>query len=366
MVDRARTLHELLKDERQELIDRWSERTRAALGGGLLSPAELLDHVPSFVDELVAALFPEALPLPGRSPHAVEHGAQRLRLGFDVGEVVREYGILHLTIIDLAAEAELAIGFAEQEVVGRWINGAIADAVSQYVAQRDAELGRQASEHIGFIAHELRNPLSAARLALIRLRSRELAGGGAVVELLERNLQRAADVVDSTLTHAWLKMGVTPRPERVPVRPFLDEVRQDAEGEAERRGIRVEMSVEPALVLEADPRLLRSAVANLLLNAIKFSAPSTTVSVKAHRVDDGRVCIEVADSCGGLPPGRADELFTPMIQRGRDRSGFGLGLAIALQAAEAHRGTIKVRDVPGHGCVFVVDLPGPSKEDVGR
>ncbi len=86
----------------------------------------------------------------------------------------------------------------------------------------------------------------------------------------------------------------------------------------------------------------------------------------ARAVEDGRICIEVADACGGLPPGRADELFTPMIQRGEDRSGFGLGLAIALQAAEAHHGTIRVRDLPGHGCVFVLDLPAALKEDVGR
>jgi signal transduction histidine kinase len=66
--------------------------------------------------------------------------------------------------------------------------------------------------------------------------------------------------------------------------------------------------------------------------------------------------IEVADGCGGLAPGKAEELFTPLVQRGEDRSGFGLGLSIALQAAEAHNGTIKVRDVPGTGCAFVIDL----------
>jgi signal transduction histidine kinase len=69
------------------------------------------------------------------------------------------------------------------------------------------------------------------------------------------------------------------------------------------------------------------------------------------------LCIEVADQCGGLPPGRAEELFTPLVQRHGDRSGFGLGLAIVLQAAEAHGGTAKVHDVPHVGCVFSLDLP---------
>src|SRR5581483_10155687 len=104
------------------------------------------------------------------------------------------------------------------------------------------------------------------------------------------------------------------------------------------------------------PRLLRSALSNVVMNAVKFSRPDTEVHVRA-RSSEGRALIEVADACGGLPPGKAEELFAPMVQRGADRSGFGLGLAIALQATTAHRGTLKVRDVPGHGCVFTADLP---------
>jgi signal transduction histidine kinase len=69
------------------------------------------------------------------------------------------------------------------------------------------------------------------------------------------------------------------------------------------------------------------------------------------------VNIEVADHCGGLPPGKAEELFLPLVQRDENRSGFGMGLAIALHTAEAHRGTVKVRDVPGTGWVFTIDLP---------
>jgi len=83
------------------------------------------------------------------------------------------------------------------------------------------------------------------------------------------------------------------------------------------------------------------------------------VVVSAAR-SEGRLTIEVRDSCGGLPPGKAEELFDPLVQRSADRSGFGLGLGIALQAAESHNGTIKVRDLPGDGCAFVIDLPSTA------
>jgi hypothetical protein len=73
------------------------------------------------------------------------------------------------------------------------------------------------------------------------------------------------------------------------------------------------------------------------------------------------VTIEVADACGGLPPGKVDDLFAPLVQRGENRSGFGLGLAIARQAVEAHGGSIDVRDDPGDGCVFTIELPSPAR-----
>jgi signal transduction histidine kinase len=357
MAEHAGTLHELLKAQRQELIERWGRRIRTVVATQPMTAAELLDHIPRFVDDLLAVLHPEALPLPGVSENAVEHGAQRLRLGFDVAEVVREYGILHQCILQLAAEAGVVVAPNEHQVLARWLNGGIAVAVTQYVAERDVELQRQAAAHLGFIAHEVRNPLSAARLALASLRRRELAAGGTVlVERLERNLRRTADVVDSTLTHSWLKLGVPLRPEPLELAPFLEEIRTDADGEAQAKGVRVELAVEPALALEADPRLLRSAVTNLLLNAIKFSHPSGQVALSARR-DGGRVLIDIEDSCGGLPSGKTQELFAPLVQRGTDRSGFGLGLAIALQAAEAHGGTIRVEDHPGNGCLFTIDVP---------
>jgi len=353
------TLFALLKAQRGPLLARWMERTRRSLASAGLTRGELLDRMPAFVDELIAALYPEALPLPPASTNPEEHGEQRLRLGFDVSEVIREYGLLHECILQTAREARIAIGFRDQEVIAKWINVGIADAVSQYVRQRDVELQRQTSEHLGFIAHELRGPMTAARLALWRLRERELAAGGRAVDVLERNLHRTAEMIDSTLSAASLKMGLEPRRTELSLDDFLREIEADAAAEAQARGIRVEVTLPRPLTVRADPRLLRSAIANLLHNALKFSHKDSTVELRA-RDEEGAVSIEVADSCGGLPPGKAEELFAPLVQRNDDRSGFGLGLAIALQAAQAHNGTIQVRDVPGVGCVFSLVLPVPG------
>jgi signal transduction histidine kinase len=157
------TIFDVLKTQREVLVACWSATIRAAVGEALTT-AELLDHIPAFVDEIVAALQPGAMP-PIPSGNAGEHGAQRLRLQFNVAEVVREYGLLHDCIIELARDNGVPINLTEQQLIGKWLNAGIADAIAQYVQRRDTELERRTSEHFGFIAHELRNPLSAARAA---------------------------------------------------------------------------------------------------------------------------------------------------------------------------------------------------------
>jgi signal transduction histidine kinase len=348
-------LSAVLQERRSHLITSWGDRITGAIAAAMLPRAELLDHIPAFVDELIRALHPAAVPLPPMTANAEEHGEQRFGLGFDVAEVVREYGMLHECILQIAGEAELAISPREHEVIVKWLNAGIADAVGEYVKQRDLELQRQSSEHLGFIAHELRNPLGTMKLAFQRLRRTELAESR-TVETVERGLKRMGDLIDGALSHASLRLGVMPRLAPVALRPFLHELETDAAIEAQAKGIEIVVLAPEDLLVEADARLLRSAISNLLHNALKFSHEGAKVVMSAARTE-GRLTIEVTDGCGGLPPGKAEELFDPLVQRGENRSGFGLGLGIALQAAEAHNGTIKVRDLPGQGCAFTIDLP---------
>jgi signal transduction histidine kinase len=70
-----------------------------------------------------------------------------------------------------------------------------------------------------------------------------------------------------------------------------------------------------------------------------------------------RILIDVEDGCGGLPPGASDMMFQPFVQVGADKSGVGLGLSLCRRGVEANDGVLSVRDIPGSGCVFTIDLP---------
>ncbi len=117
--------------------------------------------------------------------------------------------------------------------------------------------------------------------------------------------------------------------------------------------------VEYGAVVNADAQILAAALVNLLQNAFKFTRPHSHVSLHTHMSAD-RVRIEVSDECGGLPPGKSEDLFRFFEQRGGDRTGLGLGLAISRRCVEENGGELRVRNVPGTSCIFTVDLPRHS------
>jgi signal transduction histidine kinase len=111
-----------------------------------------------------------------------------------------------------------------------------------------------------------------------------------------------------------------------------------------------------AVTVRGDWQILAAALANLLHNAFKFTPAHGHISL-AVRVDADRVAFDIEDECGGLPPGKVEDLFQPYSQRGADRSGIVLGLTICRKAATASGGELRVRNLPGKGCVFTLDLP---------
>lgn len=348
-------LHEFLTENRGEIIARCQARvtTRRSPSPTGVEP----DHgVPLFLDQLIDTLRRQLRTIPEIGVSATKHGNELLRRGFTVDQVVRDYGDVCQSVAQLAVEIDAPITTDEFRTLNKCLDDAIAEAVTEHGRQHDQFVSDEHTERLGALAHELRNLINTASLAFVALSSGSVGVGGSTGAVLERSLRGLRRLVDRSLTDVRLEAGIQNR-ERVQLADFVDEVRVSAILEAKARSIRCTVpSVEEGLVVEADRQTLASVLANLLLNAFKFSRPGGTVTLKTHVIAD-RVLIEVADECGGLPPGRAEELFRPFEQRGANRSGLGLGLAICLRGVEANGGTLHVRDVPGTGCVFTINLP---------
>ncbi len=357
-------LADVIEGRKNEIVLRWRNDLNASIPAEALPNAQIIDSLPKFLDELTSALRSQEHiqtandPQP-KSATAVEHGTQRFQMGFDVAAVVREYAILRDVLFAVAEENAIAIVMDEHRTLSRVLLSAVADAVGQYAIERDQAMRVQTARHLGFLAHELRNPLSSARLSLMLLRLRGEVPKNRSTQTLERSLWRMSELIDRSLLELKLKSAAELHIEHIDLTPFLRELLDELAAEAELKTLTFELNATPDLELEADRKLLYSTLFNLVRNAVKFTPEGGTITVTS-KSSGPSVVIEVKDECGGLQEGQIEKLFNPFVQMGQDRSGFGLGLAIAKQATEAHNGSLRVHNLPDTGCVFVLELPAKA------
>jgi signal transduction histidine kinase len=374
-------LHAFITTHRQEVIERCV--TSMVNGGEAPDTAAAMEHgVPQFLDQLVDALKADGsrthvrktTPTPPTasdaaiSHTAAQHGNELLRVGFSVEQVVHHYGDVCQAVTELAIERGQRITNEEFKTLNRSLDYAIADAVGEFGRQRDlvTERDRQTpNERLGALAHELRNLLNAAVLSFEAVKTAQIGVNGAVGTALGRSLMGMQALIDRSLAAVRLTEESPVPDERILMRPFIQGIHILAAMEARVKGLELKVDpVDPSLAIDGDRHLLSSAVMNLLQNAFKFThAHGHTHVALRVRGDGERVSIDIEDECGGLPPGTSDRLFRPFVQRGNDRSGLGLGLSISQRSVEANHGRILVRDLPGKGCVFTIELPQGKSEN---
>jgi signal transduction histidine kinase len=292
---------------------------------------------------------------------ATAHGRQLLELGYTVNQVVHDYGDLCQAITDLAVEKDAPFSVEEFRTLNRCLDNAIADAVTEFSAQRDLSISRrqsaEANERLGFFVHELRNALNTASLSVAAMEAGQLPVSGATGAVLKRSLVALTALVKHALDEVRTAAAPQLDPEVFPLAAFIADAGNAAHLEAGARGCPFSVrNVDVTLQVEGPRELLLGALVNLLQNAFKFTRPKTTVTLRV-RASVERVLIEVEDECGGLPGANHDDLFRPFEQRSRDRTGLGVGLAFSRWGVEASHGRIYARNLPECGCVFTIDLP---------
>ena len=352
-------LYEFVTLHRDAIICRTRERVRGRAWPSV-SSRELEHGVPLFLTQLSETLRLEGTATPFSSDligsTAARHGAELLAEGFTVSQVVHDYGDICQTITELAAAQSSPIRVEEFHTLNRCLDTAIAEAVTEHTRLTAERRSSEEVERFGQIAHELRDQLNTALLAFHTLKRGAVGISGNTGAVLGRSLANLRALVDRAVSEVRLAAGKHHR-ERLAVTAFLDEIAAAAMLHSEHQGIRFTVeSVDPALAIHADPQLLGSAVMNLLNNAFKNTPADGAVILRARALGQ-RLVMEIADECGGIPDGKGD-LFQPFGERrGNDRSGLGLGLSMAREAVRAHAGDIRIRNVPGTGCVFAIEIP---------
>lgn len=365
-------LHEFLLARRDEILSLCAE-TFSHVSGVHGSSDELERGLPLFFDELVEVLrsddsvwLESADPVLGSAHRrsAGIRGKESLRLGYTISQVVQGYGAVCQSITRYASEhGGEPITAREFNRLNACLDIAIAEAVTEFSECQREAAARDEVLRLGFLAHELRNSLSAASTAQQLLRRGVVGFDGSTARLMDQALTQMKDLIDRSLSGVRLQGQPIVDRQRCRVVDLVGEVEATAMLEASARSIRILVDVPPTLVVDADRHLVLSAISNLIQNATKYSREGGCVRVRG-RSEGGMVHLDIEDECGGLPEGKTEELFRPFLRKGTDSTGFGLGLSIARRAIMLNGGQVCARDLPGKGCVFTVELP-QAGEDSG-
>jgi two-component system sensor histidine kinase KdpD len=221
-----------------------------------------------------------------------------------------------------------------------------------------ADANRTRTALLAAVSHDLRSPLAAIRAAIDSLRSQEVHWSpedeAALLETIDESTARLTALVDNLLDMSRIQTGaITASITEVGLAGAVHNALYPIEG-AER----IEVNIDPDIVVLADAALLDRVLANICDNALKYTPPDAPIRVDAATTN-GHVTLRIADSGPGVRDRDDGRLFAPFQRLGDvpRKDGVGLGLAVARGFTEAMGGTIVTEDTPGGGLTFVLDYP---------
>jgi signal transduction histidine kinase len=241
-------------------------------------------------------------------------------------------------------------------------------------SRRAHRLARQQMEFIAGVSHELRTPVAVIRSAAENLSHGIVDGGDRVRrygQLVESEAKRLGEMVERVLQYAGIESGQDSRA-RAAVSPsdIIDDAIADSVTliDPARTTIQCDVAADLPPVM-GDTVALRSAVQNLIANAVKYGGRDGWIGIKGEQAQGRRgseVRITVSDHGVGIPPSELPFIFDPFY-RGADAiarqvHGNGLGLSLVKRIVTAHGGRVTVTSRPGAGSAFTIALPAAQPD----
>jgi two-component system sensor histidine kinase SenX3 len=301
----------------------------------------------------------------------VRNSVARRFAGARTGEVLAEEAIAELVqdaLTGHSSERELQLYGPPRQVLQLRAfplrrDGEIVGAVA---FTRDISESRRVEsvrrDFVANVSHELKTPIGAlGLLAETMAATDDVAVVQRLAERVVRESDRLARIVDDLLDLSTIEAQEAPTRGPMPVRLLISESVDVVQAAADAAEVPLLVGPEPPdLEIFCDVRQLRSALVNLLDNAIKYSGPSQPVEIGACILDD-RIAFVVRDHGIGIPTRDLERIWERFYRvdraRSRDTGGTGLGLAIVRHVAQAHGGEVTVQSREGEGSIFTLSIP---------
>ena len=266
------------------------------------------------------------------------------------------------------ADGELAVRVGE-EVGGR--RDEFSELFNDFdrMAERIESLMMLQRQLLSDISHELRSPLARLNVAAELARQHCGPAGEKALNRIEREAELLNVMIGQLLTLTRFESGIgTMDMGTVHLGTLLRQITTDADFEARGSGCSVQLVETVECSVAGKGELLRSAIENVVRNAIRYTKKGTAVEIELRQTVESsapHAQITVRDHGPGVPESALPHLFRPFYRvsdsRERRTGGTGLGLAIAERAVKLHRGTVKAANAPDGGLIVVLSIPLPQR-----
>ncbi len=210
------------------------------------------------------------------------------------------------------------------------------------------------------VSHEMRSPLSRLRVALELARAQVSGDAGTQLDRIEREAERLEEMIAQAIQLSRMETTTPSKVDNVALDLLIADVAGDAAFEAQARPCALHIAQSTPLAVRAETDLLTSAIENVVRNAVKYTSPDTTVSIRLDQVA-AQARLRVRDCGPGVAEGDCVRIFEPYYRtdtaRQRKSGGSGLGLAIAKRAVERQGGRIHAVNAEGGGLEVEILLP---------
>lgn len=392
-------LGRLILEHTDDLTRRWQERAVVEQpAANRMHQDALRDHLPELLAAIARRLQAQGNVSADAAQVANRHGRERWESGWSLIELIRDYQILRLVLIEyLEGSLGRPLGAREAIAVGLELDDAIMESVDAFVRHserairedaqrkvdrdrlmrdaieeglvREAEslklTDRRKNEFLALLGHELRNPLGAMAnaVALTQVLPPHEPDYQQASGVLQRQLRQMERLVDDLLDISRIARGVLDL--KLQSVDLVAAVRHAAEAVrllAEQRAQRMELLLpDERWQVMADPTRLEQIVTNLLVNAVKYTPAGGRITCGVEQ-SDGRLRLRVSDNGIGISPDLLPHIFDMFMRAEqaarRAEGGLGLGLTLVRNLVEMHGGTIQAFSTgAGQGSEFVVELP---------
>ena len=383
------------------IIESWIESIRedvdreSARG---LAYKSVRNSIPLVLEALATLLSQTSSDRPQKlEDKGLTHGIVRAEQGYDLTEIVQEYGLLRKVIFAVLKPDLLAVSGEKMlqttEAINSTIDRVISLSLESYLEARlheleelqgqllltNQELTRLVEtqkEDLSHLAHELKTPLNSIMgfSSLLFQQQQKVDRGQDTtlnLQLTEKvisNGRKLLRLINDALEISRYEAGkMKPNIETIDVRSLLKIVKEALESSAPQKNLEIILDCDraPELV-ETDPLRLQQIITNLVSNAIRYTE-SGTINISCQTIDNDRWMLVVADTGIGISPEAVTQVFEPYFRVGTKKTfspeSTGLGLAIVVKMVELLQGTINLASQLNEGSSFTITFPVSYQED---